>query len=227
MHQENRRDVALTTLIDLLVQVVFVFTLVLIASGSLDGSPEDRGYVTPEVWKTLVSAFGLNATDSHIKNVQDIVDQHNKVKEERGKAPKQRDELRIMVDELDKKIAVLEKKAGAPGQPPCRNDQKEEIFVGVAKIDAAGLITFAATDSARRIAAAALEVNVDARKMSRIEFIQRFKGWRDFGAGQAIPCKYTVSVEYDPRAIAGEYQPSISSIYSAFRIQSTILQGGR
>ena len=41
------RDIALTTLIDLLVQIIFVFTLVLISADVMGNESPERGWVTP------------------------------------------------------------------------------------------------------------------------------------------------------------------------------------
>ena len=56
----RNRDITLTTLIDLLVQVIFVFTLILISADAMEGDPKERGWVTPEVWKTLISIFDVD-----------------------------------------------------------------------------------------------------------------------------------------------------------------------
>ena len=57
---DRNRDIALTTLIDLLVQIIFVFTLVLISADVMGNESPERGWVTPEVWKTLISIFDID-----------------------------------------------------------------------------------------------------------------------------------------------------------------------
>ena len=56
----RQRDIALTTLIDLLVQIIFVFTLILISADVMGNESHERGWVTPEAWKTLISIFDID-----------------------------------------------------------------------------------------------------------------------------------------------------------------------
>ena len=73
MHRNRsarNRDIALTTLIDLLVQIIFVFTLILIAADVMGSESRERGWVTPDVWKTLISVFdesGAAAVEMTVK----------------------------------------------------------------------------------------------------------------------------------------------------------------
>ena len=57
-HARNR-DIALTTLIDLLVQIIFVFALILVSVDAIGNESREQGWVTPEVWKTLISIFDI------------------------------------------------------------------------------------------------------------------------------------------------------------------------
>src|SRR5438128_10582670 len=56
----RNRDIALTTLIDLLVQIIFVFALILISADVLGNESREQGWVTPEGWKTLISIFDVD-----------------------------------------------------------------------------------------------------------------------------------------------------------------------
>jgi hypothetical protein len=56
----QNRDVALTTLIDLLVQVIFVLALILVSADVMGTESRERGWVTPEAWKTLISIFDVD-----------------------------------------------------------------------------------------------------------------------------------------------------------------------
>ena len=96
----RNRDIALTTLIDLLVQVVFVFTLILIAVDVVDGDPQKQGWVTPDVWKTLISIFDVDP-----RNVREASAQLGEIKDKYDRA---KDEL-VGPDEFDRFVAETSK----------------------------------------------------------------------------------------------------------------------
>jgi hypothetical protein len=218
--RDGRRDVTLTTLIDLLVQIVFVFTLILIASGAVEGSAEERGFMAPEVWKTLVSIFDVDPNKSSKEQIEEIQSKYQITNNER-------DALRGKVDELDAKISELERKAGAPGYPPCRAKDGQEEYVLAASIDAAGRITAVPTSGSKAIEASGLLIKKAGQNLSLREFQDAFFEWRKYGLSRNPQCKYIATVEYDPKAQAGVYQPAITTISSIFRISKFTKQGQR
>lgn len=217
---ESRRDVTLTTLIDLLVQVIFVFTLILIGSEALEGGAEERGYIAPEAWKTLISIFDVDAK----KTVKEQIAQ---IREKYEAAIKSRDEMRKKVDELDARIAELEKKAGAPGFPPCRDDDGREQYVLTGRIDISGKIIVLIAPGAQERVFSTLEPTNDTQPLMRDQFTRKFSEWHKHGLSRKPQCKYVAAVEYDPRAAAGDYQPAISAISSMFRINRITVISGR
>ena len=76
----RNRDIALTTLIDLLVQIIFVFTLILISADVMGNESHEQGWVTPEVWKTLISIFDVDP--------RSLRDAGAQVADIKGKGPK-------------------------------------------------------------------------------------------------------------------------------------------
>ncbi len=225
--REGRRDVALTTLIDLLVQIVFVFTLLLVATGAIEGSPKERGFITPDEWKTLVSIFDLDSTKDTASQINEVRERMEAATAERDRAMRDKDALRAKVDELDAKIAALEKRGqGAPGLPPCRATDGSEIVLITAAIDANGFITPTAAPGASRFQNVPNAIaRISGRRLTRLEFPIALSAYRLHGLSRVPQCRYTATVSYDPRAKAGDYQPSISSIYSVFRIQQINRKG--
>lgn len=215
---EGRRDVALTTLIDLLVQVVFVFTLLLIAAGVIDGTPEERGYVAPEAWKTLVNMFDVDPKKRPDEQAREMEAKYRKAL---GDA----EELRRTVRELDARIAELEKKAGAPGYPPCRTSDGQEIYVAAAQIDARGRIAAAPLPSANDFESLGLGFAQPGQFLPRQDFQRLHARWSEHGMSRDPKCRYLATVTYDPLAAAGDYQPAMTALVSIFRVQKIVRQG--
>jgi hypothetical protein len=218
--REGRRDVALTTLIDLLVQVVFVFTLLLIASGGIDGTPEERGYANPEVWKTLVSIFDVDVKKNTSEQAEEIAAKYKAAIDER-------DSLRKRIDELDQLNAKLEKRTGGTGLPPCRTPERDEIVVVLAKIDSSGRIATTPLPGARSAEASGLTFGAGERSLSRDQFRKVFTPWRERGMSKDPQCQFGARVEYDPRALAGDFQPSIAVIATIFKVRKLSRQEAR
>lgn len=216
---EGRRDVALTTLIDLLVQVVFVFTLLLIAAGVIDGTPQERGFITPEAWKTLVSIFDVDPKKRPDEQIRDIEAKYRK-------AQSDADELRKMVGQLDTRIAELERKTGAPGYPPCRASDGKELIVATAEIDDRGRIALAPLPAAKDFEAAGLGFPQSGQFLSRQEFQRLYGPWRTHGMSRDPQCTFLTNVTYDPRASAGDYQPARTALASIFRVQRIATRQG-
>jgi len=241
--QERRRDVSLTTLIDLLVQVVFVFTLLLVASGAIEGAPEERGFVTPEVWKTLVNIFDVDVRKSSTEQAKEIQNRYTAVRSDLDKAIQDwdkvkrvqderqrtiqeqdklkgvRDQLQRTIQEQDKRIAELEKRiGGAPGHPPCRASNGVEQVVLRASIDVVGRVTTVWLPDAKQLSDLGVSLPDSVNAISRQEFQSAFASIMDHGLSRQPKCKYVATVQYDPRAPAGDYQPALTSIQAIFRL---------
>jgi hypothetical protein len=204
----RNRDVALTTLIDLLVQIIFVFTLVLISADAMEGDPKDRGWVTPDVWKTLISIFDV---DPH--HVRDTALQ---VAEIKGKYDRLKDDLAG----CDARLGACEKQLGrGPGNAPCRNAAGAEMVVAEAAIDQHGRITVSrGRDSGELQDREPLAANTIGRPLSISEFGTLFRPWRESGLGRQPACAFKAEVRYDPRAPAGSYEPARRAIANYFTL---------
>lgn len=232
--RRGKRDVTLTTLIDLLVQVVFVFTLLLIASGAIEGAPEERGYVAAEVWKTLVSIFDVDPKKSAEQQMEQIRDQfrtavrqRDEAKRERDEAKRQREALQKTLSEMDLLAAQLKAKlGGAPGLPPCRANDGRELAVLAFNIDIEGMLTSTPLESARAVIPGEPSSTDAVRRVKRADFQRVFSAWRELGRSREPQCRYVATVNYEPRAPAGEYQPSQAAISSVFYIKSIARQRG-
>ena len=212
--QRNRaarnRDIALTTLIDLLVQVIFVFTLILISANAIEGDPRERGWVTPDAWKTLISIFDIDP-----RNIRGAEAQLGAIK---GKYER----LNTDLVACDAKIGACDKQAGrGPGNAPCRNAAGVEMVVAETTIDHRGKITVALGRHARDLQdrqpvsdrAIGIPLSVD-------EFGSLFRSWREQGLARHPPCAFKVDVRYDPRAPAGNYEPARRAIASYFTLST-------
>jgi hypothetical protein len=206
----RNRDIALTTLIDLLVQVIFVFTLILISADAIEGDPKDRGWVTPDVWKTLISIFDIDPLNVRGAGAQ--------VSEIKGKYDRLKDDLLA----CDAKVAACDKQAGrGPGNSPCRNAAGVEMVVAEAMIDQEGRITVAPgrhsgeLQDKRPLGVAAL-----GRPLSVEQFGALFRSWREHGLAGHPPCAFKAEVRYDPRAPAGKYEPARRAIANYFTLSA-------
>jgi hypothetical protein len=212
--QRNRatrnRDIALTTLIDLLVQVIFVFTLILISANAIEGDPQERGWVTPDAWKTLISIFDIDP-----QSIRGAEAQLSAIK---GKYEK----LNTDLVACDAKTGACDKQAGrGPGNSPCRNSAGVEMVVAEATIDQRGRITVALGRHARDLQdrqpvsdrAIGIPLSVD-------EFGSSFRAWREQGLARRPACAFKVDVRYDPRAPAGNYEPARRAIASFFTLST-------
>src|SRR5207245_286841 len=136
----RNRDIALTTLIDLLVQIIFVFTLILISADVMGNESHEQGWVTPEVWKTLISIFDVDP--------RSLRDAGAQVADIKGKYEKLQDDLLA----CDAKVGACEKQAGrGPGNASCRNSGGVEMVVADATIDHKGRIVVALGRHAREL----------------------------------------------------------------------------
>lgn len=211
----RNRDIALTTLIDLLVQVIFVFTLILISAGAIEGDPKERGWVTPEAWKTLISIFDIDPAK--------IRDTSAQIREIKSKYEKVRADLQTceaMLDESQRKLAACEKQTGkGPGNPPCRDSAGAEMLVLGAAIDQDGDITVTLRPQSgelqqqRPLSSGALGTPLSVKQFGSL-----FLSWRQYGLARHPACAYKAEARYDPRAPAGKYEPARRAIANYFSL---------
>jgi hypothetical protein len=212
--QRNRaarnRDIALTTLIDLLVQIIFVFTLILISAEVMEGESREPGWVTPDIWKTLISIFDVDP-----RNVRDAGAQVTDIK---GRYDRLKDDLQA----CDTKLGACDKQAGrGPGNAPCRNSAGVEMVVAEATIDHAGRITVAlGRHSAELQDLRPLSADAIGTPLSVKEFGSLFRPWREHGLSRQPPCAFKAELTYDPRAQAGNYEPARRAIASYFTLSA-------
>jgi hypothetical protein len=213
----RNRDIALTTLIDLLVQVIFVFTLILISADVIEGGPKERGWITPEVWKTLISIFDVDP-----RTVRDAGAQVSAIRDTFDGV---KDDLERVKHELlacDAKSTACEKQAGrGPGYGPCRSEAGTELVVAKATIDLQGRITVApGRDAAALQTRQPLSLDAIGTPLTVAEFASLFRPWRQHGLGLQPACAYKAELEYDPRAPAGSYEPARRAIASYFTLSA-------
>ena len=206
----RNRDIALTTLIDLLVQVIFVFTLILISAEAIESDPKERGWVTPEVWKTLISIFDVDPRNARGPEAQ--------VSEIKGKYDRVKDDLTA----CDTKSAACDKQAGrGPVNAPCRNQAGVEMVVAQTVIDDRGRITVALGRDARELQQKQpLGGDAIGVPLSVPEFATLFRPWRQHGLALQPPCAFKAELTYDPRAPAGSYEPARRAIASYFTLSA-------
>jgi hypothetical protein len=206
----RNRDIALTTLIDLLVQVIFVFTLILISADAMEGDPAERGWVTPDTWKTLISIFDVDP-----RNVRGATAQLGEIK---GKYDRLKDDLLA----CDAKVGACDRQAGrGPGNSPCRDSAGVEMVVAEAKIDLKGRITVARGRHSRELEdTQPLRAGAIGSPLSAEEFGALFRPWREHGLARHPPCAFKAEVRYDPGAPAGKYEPARRAIASYFTLSA-------
>jgi hypothetical protein len=206
----RNRDIALTTLIDLLVQIIFVFALILISVDVMGSESHDRGWVTPELWKTLVSIFDIDPRSLRDPRVQ--------ATEIRDKYEKLKDDLLA----CDAKIGTCDKQPGrGPGYPPCRNSAGVEMTVAEATIDRDGRIVVALGRHAGELQdRQPLSADATRVPLSIEQFGSRFRSWREHGLAHRPPCAFKAEVKYDGRARAGDYEPARRAIASYFSLSA-------
>lgn len=221
----GKRDVALTTLIDLLVQVVFVFTLLLVASGVMDG------FVSMATWQKLVRTLSISSqaspelqADEIARRMAEAIEARAKVEKEVDDLRKEREELRRRIAELDAKVADLGKKLGAPGYPPCRAPDFSEQVVAQIRIDRNGQIEVREVADTKSHSAYGLTAGAFGLNLSRSDFSQRFEAWRQTSTKRETPCLFSATMSFDPATPAGEYQPSFSRVRSIFYLRSVIAE---
>jgi len=206
----RNRDIALTTLIDLLVQVVFVFTLILVSAEVIEGDPKDRGWVTPDAWKTLISIFDV---DPH--KVRGADAQLGDIK---GKYDGLKEDLRA----CDARVGACTKPAGrGPGNAPCLDATGVEMVVAEATIDQRGRITVALRPHARELQARQpLGRDAIGPPLSADQFGYLFRPWREQGLARQPSCAFKAEVKYDRRAPAGSYEPARRAIANYFTLSA-------
>jgi len=204
----RNRDIALTTLIDLLVQIIFVFALILISADVMGNESHERGWVTPEAWKTLISIFDVDP-----RTVRDTPAQVTAIKD-------RYDKLRDDLQACDAKTGACDKQAArGPGNPPCRNAAGVEMVVADATIDRDGRIVVAPGLDAgdlqdlQPLGAGAIGVPLSVERFGTL-----FRPWRELGLARQPACAFKADVRYDARARAGDYEPARRAIAGYFTL---------
>jgi hypothetical protein len=206
----RNRDITLTTLIDLLVQIIFVFALILISVDVMGNESHQPGWVTPEVWKTLISIFDIDPRSLRDPGVQ--------AAEIKGKYEKLKDDLLA----CDGKVGACDKQPGrGPGYSPCRNSAGVEMIVAEATIDHHGRIVVAlGRDAGELQDRQPLSADAIGVPLSIEQFGSLFRSWREHGLAQHPPCAFKAGVNYDGRARAGDYEPARRAIANHFSLSA-------
>ena len=206
----RNRDIALTTLIDLLVQIIFVFTLILIAADVMGSESRTRGWVTPDVWKTLISVFDVEP--------RSVRDPSGQVTEIKGKFDRLNEDLRA----CNSKVGACDKQAGrGPGNAPCRTSDGVEMIVAEATIDHEGKITITpGRHSGELQALRPLGADAIGHPLSVRQFGSLFRPWREHGLARQPPCAFKAELRYDSRAQAGNYEPARRAIAIYFTLSA-------
>jgi len=206
----RNRDITLTTLIDLLVQIIFVFALILMSVDVMGSESHERGWVTPEVWKTLISIFDIDPRSLRDPGVQ--------ATEIKGKYEKLKDDLLA----CDAKSAACDKQPGrGPGYPPCRNPAGVEMIVAEATIDRDGRIVVALARHAGELQdRQPLSADAIGVPLSIEQFGSLFRSWREHGLAHHPPCAFKAGVNYDGRARASDYEPARRAIANYFSLSA-------
>ena len=204
----RNRDVALTTLIDLLVQVIFVLALILVSADVGGNELRERGWVTPEAWKTLISIFDVDP-----RTLREVPVQVAAIKATYGR-------LQDNLQACDARTGACEKHAGrGPGNAPCRNSAGIEMVVADATIDRHGRIVVApGRDTEQLEQHQPLGADAFGVPLSAERFGALFRRWREHGLTQQPPCAFKADVRYDTRAQAGDYEPARRAIASYFTL---------
>jgi hypothetical protein len=206
----RNRDIALTTLIDLLVQIIFVFALILVSVDAIGNESREQGWVTPEVWKTLISIFDIDP-----RTIRETGAQASEMK---GKYEKVMEELSA----CDAKSGACDKQAGrGPGYPPCRNSAGVEMVVADARIDRDGRIVVARGRHAGEVQAEQpLGTGAIGVPLSVERFASLFRPWREHGLARRPACTFKAELSYDSRAQAGDYEPARRAVASYFTLSA-------
>jgi len=210
-HRLSRnRDIALTTLIDLLVQIIFVFALILISADVMGNESREPGWVTPEVWKTLISIFDVDP-----RTVRDAGAQVTAIKD-------RYDKLKDDLQACDAKTGACDKQAGrGPGNAPCRNSAGVEMVVADATIDRGGRILVALGRDARELQdQQPLGADAIGVPLSVERFASLFRPWREHGLARHPACAFKADVRYDTSARAGDYEPARRAIAAYFTLSA-------
>jgi len=206
----RNRDIALTTLIDLLVQIIFVFALILISADVMGNESRERGWVTPEAWKTLISIFDIDP-----RNLRDADAQVAAIRDKY-------DTLKDDLQACDAKTGACDRQAGrGPGNPPCRNAAGGEMVVADATIDSAGRIVVApGLDAGELLDQQPLGADAIGAPLSVDRFGTLFRPWRELGLARHPACAFKADVRYDARARAGDYEPARRAIAAYFTLSA-------
>jgi hypothetical protein len=200
--KKKNRELVLTTLIDLLVQILFIFTIVLIINVSTEaGKNEASNEDFPEIWNTLVKALGLDKDDkTHKERAEKIV--------------KNMKELEEKNNQLERKLG-----GGAPGKPLCLNSDKKAIdFILEVKIIDNSIIFVQPTVTASNM--------MTSNKLPRIEgfgnislqdFDKKFNPWFKHGDTQiGGGCRYRAIIIYSDNISAAVLDKTYKTVGKLF-----------
>ena len=206
----RNRDIALTTLIDLLVQIIFVFALILISADVMGNESHEPGWVTPEAWKTLISIFDVDP-----RTVRDTGAQVTAIKD-------RYDKLKDDLQACDAKAGACDRSAGrGPGNAPCRNAAGVEMVVADATIHRNGRIVVAlGRDAAELHDLQPLGADALGVPLSVERFAALFRPWREHGLARHPACAFKADVRYDAGARAGDYEPARRAIAGYFTLSA-------
>ena len=206
----QNRDVALTTLIDLLVQVIFVLALILVSADVMGDEPRERGWVTPEAWKTLISIFDVDP-----RTLRDVPAQVAAIQ---STYTRLKGDLRA----CDARTGACDRQVGrGPGNPPCRNSAGVDMVVAEATIDREGRILVAlGRDAGELQKRQPLGADAFGVPLSAERFGALFRPWREHGLALDPSCAFKADVRYDARARAGDYEPARRAIASYFTLSA-------
>jgi hypothetical protein len=207
----QNRDVTLTTLIDLLVQIIFVLALILVSADVMGNESRERGWVTPEAWKTLISIFDVDP-----RTLRDVPAQVAAIK---STYTRMKDDLHA----CDARTGACDRQAGrGPGNPPCRNSAGVEMVVADATIDRDGRILVAlGRDAGELQDKQPLGADAFSVPLSAEQFGALFRPWREHGLTRDPSCAFKADVRYDARAQAGDYEPARRAIASYFTLSTS------
>lgn len=218
----KNKEVALATLVELLVQIVFVFTLVLLASQAIEGAPGDRGWVSPETWRTLISIFDIDTSRIREpdRQAEEIGKQYEALKRERDDAKNTTVRCDSTLSKTSGDLAKCQQSTGrGPGNPACRDSSGDELVVLHAVVNKEGEILVQVLPSGDKVdAVRPLEQGTRIRSMTPQNFRNVFIEWRKYGLSQQPACAYKAFITYDPVTPAGKYEPARRAIASYFNL---------
>ena len=215
----GNRDIALTTLVDLLVQVIFVLVLILIGSNILDAEPGIPTIGVPlEPWKTLISISEIDPrvpVSRQADLLTEKVRELNRLLSEAKKALELCEARSKVCNEENKRLKDL---LGGVGRPSCKDDKKNNEFVLKVFIDEDGGVSAVPIGAGIALTASLpIPNSATAKRISRDEFLRHFALWREHGVKR--DCSYYAEVSYSEIGNRRSYEQTRAAIARYFRTQ--------